>query len=420
MEAGKTIKRDPPFFYGWWIVVACILGAAVSPATLINVPFSLFITELEAEFAWSRSEISFSLTIFIACLTVTLPVMGGLIDRLGVKRVAICSIIMYAAALASLYFLTSSIIHFYIAMAVISVAGVGAQSLTYIKVLSAWFDRRRGLVIGICMAGYGLGYIIVPILTRYLIDFYGWRVAYAGLALTAILIPLPVVLALIKNTPAELGLNPDGDKFKKEGVEILGVGKSLGQAVMTREFWILAATFALVSFSLNGIQSQIVPLLEGKGLQTATATLMLSAIGVGSFPGRVLAGYLMDKIFAPYIVMAFYSLSIFGIIFLINADGVSSYTIFFCAVAIGLSLGAENDALGYLTSRYFGLKFFGQVYSVLLSSYLLGAALGPFFVAYAYDLTGSYDRILLIGVCAIALSCFLLLFLRRYQSREEM
>ncbi|MDA5194994.1 MFS transporter [Govanella unica] len=411
--AGERPQAAKPLFYGWWVVVACIFGAAFSPATLVNVPFSLFITELEGEFGWSRSEISLALTIFIICLVAVLPVLGRVIDYFGVRKTAVVSIFLYASALMSLSFLTSSILHFYLAFAAISILGVGAQSLTYIKVLSAWFNRRRGLVIGICMAGYGIGYILVPILTKFLIDGYGWRMAYMGLGLLALCGPLPIVFFLIRNTPQDMGLTVDGDAHNPTANAILQDGKTFAEAMRTREFWVLAATFILVSFSLNGIQSQIVPLLQGKGLSADHAMLMLAAIGVGSFPGRVLAGYLMDKIFAPYVIMVFYALSIVGILFLIS--GGPTFVIFLCAVAVGLSLGAENDALGYLTGRYFGLKSFGQIYSVLLGSYLLGAAAGPYFMARAYDNVGSYDQVLAVGIGAVVLSCLLLFFLRPYQ-----
>lgn len=404
-------------FYGWWVVAACVTAAAFGPATLVNVPFSLFITELERDFGWLRSEISLALTIFIVCLVATLPILGRVIDYFGAREVAVISILLYALALSSLYFLTPSITHFYVAFALISILSVGAQSLTLIKIVSAWFDRRRGLVIGLCMAGNGIGYILVPLIAKFLIESYGWRVAYMGLGLIAICIPLPIVLLLVRNTPQDKGLTVDGARERKARGNILVQGKTFREAIRSRDFWLLSFTFVLVSFALNGIQSQIVPMLEGKGMATATAALMLSAIGVGSFPGRVIAGHLMDRIFAPYVVLVFYSLSIVGILFLVQ--GGPTFVIFLCAVAVGLSLGAENDALGYLTGRYFGLKSFGQIYSVLFGSYLVGAAAGPYFMARAYDAVGSYDRVLMAGIGAVALSCVLLLFLRPYERFQE-
>lgn len=405
--------RKPPVFHGYRIVVASVAAATFSPATLVNVPFGLFITELQESFGWSRAEVSLSLTIFIATLVATLPIMGHLIDRFGVRRTALASIPSYVVALMSMSFMTGSLLHLYFVFALISALSVGAQSLTFIKLLSAWFDRRRGLMIGIYMAGFGIGYILIPLASRLLIDVYGWRMAYVALGAMALIGTWPAIYLLVRNTPQDMGLEVDGAPAAPSAPATAPTGDTLRDAARTREFWLLAVTFVLVSFSLNGVQSQIVPLLLDDGMSTATATMMLSAIGLGSFPGRVVAGYLMDRLFAPYVVVVFYAMSILGVIVLVG--GGPPFLVFLSAVAVGVSLGAENDALGYMTSRYFGLRHFGQIYSVLLCCYLTGAAAGPYFMARAYDETGSYDSVLVAGMWAIAASCVLLLFLRRYQ-----
>ena len=412
----NQLDRSRHLFYGWRIVAASVVGAAFSPATLVNVPFGLFIHEFESEFQWTRSQVTTALSVFITVLAIVLPLTGRLIDRLGARRVAIPSIALYGGALASMALLTNSLLHFYAGYAAIALVGAGAQSLTYIKVLSEWFDRRRGLVIGICMSGYGIGYVVVPIITRKLIDAYGWRGAYVGLGLLAIAAPLPAVIAIMRDRPRDMGLNPDGAS-DYAAPAAARTGKTIAQALKMREMWMLAASFVLASFALNGAQSQIVPLLQGRGMPPFRAALMLSAIGFGSFPGRLLVGYLVDKIFAPYVTVAFYAASAVGLFFLIAAipDG----AVMLCAIAIGLSLGAENDVLGFLTSRYFGLKHFGQIYCVLFCAYLLGAAAGPYTMARAYVLTGSYRSGLMAGIGAILLSSTLLLLLRKWPETPD-
>jgi sugar phosphate permease len=288
--------------------------------------------------------------------------------------------------------------------------------LTYIKVLSEWFDRRRGLVIGICMSGYGIGYVVVPMITRRLMDAYGWRGAYVGLGLLAIAAPLPAVISVMRDRPRDVGLHPDG-ATQSAARNAAKSGKTVAEALRMRELWMLAASFVLASFALNGAQSQIVPLLQGRGMPAFKAALMLSAIGFGSFPGRLLVGYLIDRVFAPYVTVVFYATSALGLFFLVAAipDG----AVMFCAIAIGLSLGAENDVLGFLTGRYFGLKHFGQIYGILFCAYLLGAAAGPYTMARAYVLTGTYRSALMAGIGAILLSSTLLLLLRKWPKTSE-
>ena len=400
-------------FYGWQVVTAAIIGAAISPATLVNVPFSLFIPALEAEFHWSRPTITAALSVFLALLVVSLPAAGRLVDRLGARRVALPSVLGYGLALASVALLRPSTAQFYVHYGAIAVLGAGAQSLTLIRVLSTWFERRRGLAIGACMAGYGIGYVLVPLLAQALITAWGWRAAYVGLGALAVFGALPVIALLLHDSPAALGLPPgDGAEARQTLNGPATAVPALSEALRTRKFWLLAVIFVLMSAALNGVQAQIVPLLTDRGLSAATAALMLSAIGVGSFPARLLVGFLLDRVFAPYLAAACFGLSALALAWLIGAS--APVGIALVAIAVGLSLGAENDILGYLTGRYFSLACFGRVYGALLSAYLLGAAAGPYVMARAYALAGSYTLALRGGVVAIAIACILLFLLPRY------
>ena len=408
------MSPKPRFFYGWLIVFVSVLAAAFSPATLVNMPFGLFIPQLEQEFGWTRTEITASLSIFLVVLVILLPFVGRLIDRIGIRRIAVPSILLYSTALASLSLLTESLLHLYVVYGLIAALGIGAQSVAFIKALCAWFDRRRGLVIGICMAGFGIGYVLVPLITHALIEQFGWRSAYLGLGLLAMLLPLPATALLLRDTPAELGLLADGEPVPEEEKPSAPpqTGQSLSDALRSREMWLLAASFALMSAALNGLQSQFVPLLTGRGFSAAAAATLLAGVGVGSFPGRILVGWLVDKFFAPHIAFVFYAVSAGGIFLIIQGGPFS--VMFLCAVIIGLSLGAENDVLGYLTGRYFGLRCFGQIYATLLASYLIGAAAGPIAMAYGYDEYGTYQPVLYASIGVVFLSCICLLLLRRY------
>lgn len=392
---------------GYWVLAAAVAGSAFSPATLINVPFGLFLINLQDAFGWSRGQISLSLTVFIGVLIATLPFVGALLDRFGARRLLLVSIPAYAVALMSLAWLGNSLTQLYATFAALAVLSAGTQSLTYITLLSTWFDRRRGLAIGLCMAGFGLGYILVPQFVQWLIVHHGWRSAYLGLGGLALVGAFLPALAWVKAPPTTAAAVVVARSKAPDAVE----GMAVRAALRTKEFWILTLVFILASFTLNGIQSQIVPLLVGDGMTPAAAALMLSAIGVGSCPGRILAGYLMDRIFAPRVVFCFFLLSVIGTGVLILGSG--TLWILLAAICIGLSLGAENDAMGYIAGRYFGLRHFGRIYSLLLCAYLIGAAAGPYALAASYDVTGAYTHGLVAGLATLAAACALLLVLPR-------
>ena len=413
------MRRDDSPLYGWQIMVAAVVGSALSPATLVNVPFSLFVTELQRTFGWSRSAVTAGQSVFLGLLVVSLPVAGKLVDRAGARQVVIPSIVLYGTALASLSLLHGSPPQYYLMYGMIAVLGAGAQSLTFIRVISAWFDRQRGLVIGICMAGFGLGYAIVPLITQALIARWGWRSAYAGLGALALAGPLPVMVLLLHDAPPQTGrqVSERPSALEAASPQAGGRGNTLAQAARSRDLWLLAASFLLMSFALNSVQSQIVPLLTDRGMAAGTAALMLSAIGVGSFPGRLIIGFTIDRIFAPWVALGCYAAATIAVIGLLDHPAASA--VFACAVAVGIGLGAENDVLGYLAGRYFGLRSLGQIYGALLSVYLVGAALGAYVSARIHDATGSYDGALRLDTLAMLAASGLLLPLRRYDRGES-
>lgn len=404
------IPWNRPFAQRHWVLAAAVAGSAFSPATLINVPFGLLLISLQEKFAWSRAEIALSLSIFIGVLIATLPFVGMLLDRIGARRMLLISIPAYAAALASLATLGGSLTQLYVTFGVLAVLSAGTQSLTYVTLLSMWFDRRRGLAIGLCMAGFGLGYIVVPQFVHFFIGHHGWRSAYLGLGGLALVGAFLPALAWVRTPPRT---NAPG--LRQEPVAL--AGHTVGAALRTREFWLLALVFATASFTLNGIQSHIVPLLVGEGMSPGTAALMLSAIGIGSCPGRILAGHLMDRLSAPHVVFCFFLLSIggMGIVLLSHDTG----WILLAAICIGLSLGAENDAMGFIAGRYFGLRNFGRIYSLLLCAYLAGSAIGPYVLASNFDASGSYSQGLITGLASLGLACILLLLLPALEPRPR-
>ena len=128
-------------------------------------------------------------------------------------------------------------------------------------------------------------------------------------------------------------------------------------------------------------------------------------------------GFTLDRVFAPYVAFVCYAAAAIAIVWLMDGSGFAG--VFFCAVAVGVALGAENDMLGYLVGRYFGLRRFGQIYGALLSVYLIGAALGAYVSSQIYSVTASYYTALRIDAAAIIGSCCLLLLLRRYDRGER-
>jgi MFS family permease len=163
---------------------------------------------------------------------------------------------------------------------------------------------------------------------------------------------------------------------------------------------------------LHGLIPHLVPMLQGRGLDAATAAGVASIFGLASFGGRVLIGSLVDHFDARRIAMIFIFLSGAGVSLL--AADLPLWAFYAAAFLLGGTLGAETDLLAFLVSRYFGLRCFAQLFGVMFGVVMIGMAMGPLAFGAVFDATGSYHAILALGAPICFLAIILILFLRAY------
>ena len=386
-------------------------GLSTSPGQFAFGAFSLFIEPLEQEFGWSRADMSLALTLFTACLAVTLPFMGRLVDRFGSRRVLAPSMLVLGTGLCVLGWRLDALWILLTVYVLIGVLGAGANSPPYMRTVSSWFDRRRGLAIGTAMAGAGLGYAYVPPMVRYINDAYGWRFSFLALGAIIIFVATPLVALFLKDPPRPRAAETPGP----DGAVAETTGDEWREAVGRGVFWMLICVFALLSFSLYGMLAHFKPMLSEMGIPGAEAGWIAGMVGIAVMVSRVVIGYLIDRIFAPRVALVVFLLSAAGMVVLStgNAPGFAIPA----AVLLGLSMGAEIDLLAYLAGRYFGLKSFAVIYGLLFSAFLAGTALGPWAYGAAYDADGSYSAMLLVGAGCCALAALITGFLPRWSEQ---
>lgn len=404
------------FLRGWLTVAVCLLGISTGPAAFGLASLFLLGGPIGAEFGWSRTAISAAVSVMMLCTAASLPFMGRLVDRFGAKRVLIPSIIVFGLCfiIASMISAYWQFIALYVAMGTIA---VGTNSVPYMRVLTAWFDRRRGLAIGIAGSGTGLGFGYVPLVTEQLVSHFGWRGGYFGLGLIMLLFTLPMVVFLLHEKPQSLGLYPDGAASDEAPVRPMATGDSLSEAMQRRDFWSLIAIFGGLAFVLYGLIPHMVPMLQDRGVPVRQASWLASAFGWSAFGGRLLIGFLVDRHDARHIAFLFFSLSAIGLALLSVPMPIWAFTV--AAIILGASLGAEVDMLAYLASRYFGLKNFAQIFGVMFSAVMVAMSLSPLAFGAVHDHTGSYQFILALGMPLCVLAIFLALMLPPYGERAR-
>ena len=412
------VSQRSGMFYGWYVVGAAAVGLALSWPVFAIYTFGPFVLPLSSEFGWQRGEMSAAITVVSWTAMAVSLALGFTVDRLGVMRVMLPSIVLLAMTVASMYFLNGSLLHFYVTYFLIAVLGAGTSVLVFSKLVLNWFDRKRGLALGISIAGVGVGQATIPLVATHMIENFGWRVAFAALGLLVLVVSGGVSALFIRERPTDMGLHKDG-ATPADAAILVGrtIGYSVKQAAATRPFWFMLLSFFLVGFCIHGAAVHLMPLLQDRGVPATRAAQFLSALGMATIFGRILAGYLMDRLFAPYVGIAFMLGPVIGLAML--ALGASGGWALWSAILLGLAIGAEFDILGYFTSRYAGLKAYGMVYGIMLASFQLGGGIGPYLMGVGYDRTGSYVVVLWTFTAMFFITCVLFALLGPYPDLPE-
>jgi MFS family permease len=370
--------------------------------------FGVFLKPVSSEFGWERGTMSMAIGVSLFCGAIATPIIGYLVDRWGIRHVTLPLIALFALSMASIAFTPASPIVFVVLYAIAGTFGAGQAPLPYAKAISEWFDKRRGLALGIAMAGVGIGVAVVPQLARVLIELYGWRGAYVGIGIVAFLVAFPAA-ALFLREPRE----PLADAGPKAAVSrVSPPGKSIGETLVHFRFWFIAIPTFLVVTALNGTINHAIPLLTDRGIPPSTAASLLGIVGISTIAGRLVSGYLVDRFFAPFVAAFFFLLPIVGIYLLGSGKGLPTMVI--GGITLGVTLGAEVDLIGFLVSRYFGLRHFGAISGYLFAIFTAASGFGPFLMGLCYDAYHSYNLALTGFAIALFMSSVMIALLGPY------
>jgi MFS family permease len=372
----------------------------VSFGSLLVFTFSIFLKPLSAEFGWSREGISRAFGLAAMTVAVCSPLLGRWLDRYGPRRVILPCMAIFGLAFASLALLTNHLWHLYAIFVLLGAVGNGTTQMGYSRAVSSWFDQSRGLALSCIVAGVGVGSVVLPVLAQSVITLVGWRTAYGCLGGLILLLGIPLTARFVRESDV---------------VQIARVtysGSSVAEGLRSRAFWILIAMLVLSSVSINGAITQLSALLTDRKVTAESAALVASILGGSSFGARLATGWLLDRFFGPRVAFALLSLAACGIYILATAS--TFWTGALAAILIGLGLGGEAAITPYLLTRYFGLRSFSTLYGFTWTFYALAGAIGPVILGRAFDVTGSYTRLLVILAAGTTVAAATMIFMPRY------
>lgn len=413
------MSKRPLFFYGWLIVAVSSVGLFLG-APLVVFAFGVFFKPMVADFHASRAAVSFAFSVSNTAGALSIPMVGMAIDRFGAKRLIVVSTFVYGVILCSALWVGSSLWQLYVFYAVLNVAmTAGAAPVPYGVVISHWFNRYRGIALGLSMMGIGIGSVVVPVIAQRLIAAFGWRDAFAIFGGAVLLVPLPVLTVWLRNDPAQRGLQPDGEEKEvvPRAASQARTGMSWHEIWHSPTFWLLLCIFSLAGASVHGVALHMAAIFSDRGVSAARAATATSLVGAAVITGRLCSGYLLDRMFAPRVTMLFYGATALGIAIL--CTGAGGGLAFVAPFLAGLGMGAEVETMAYMVSRYFGLACFGTSYGVAFAAFMISGSVGVLLMGAGYDRFHSYTIPLASFCAAMVVTVILLMRLGPYRYGVE-
>jgi predicted MFS family arabinose efflux permease len=398
------------FRRGWPVLVAAALGTAFGASPIPFNSIGPFTRPLAEEFGWGRGDIQLALFWFTAAVVLTVPFVGGLADRIGVRRVAIATLALFGLAFAALAFTPASLVAFYLLWGLMGVLGAGSTPVSWTRVVNAWFVHNRGFALALTLMGTGLTAALLPSVATWLIAEFGWRRAFLCIALLPLVVALPVAVWLFREPDAHGSAHLDATASR--------TGVTVRTALRDYRFWVIAASILCVAIGVGGSITNFQPLLMDRGFEPSEAARVAGAIGVSVIAGRLLAGILIDRYWAPLVTLPMLALPALAC-FLLAQPSVAMPAALLSAVLIGLAAGAETDLVAYLTARYFGLANYGRLYGLQYAVFGFASGISPFLFGKVFDVTGSYQPILYVAAGLFVVGAVALLSLGRYPRFDD-
>ncbi|MEO5587434.1 MAG: MFS transporter [Novosphingobium sp.] len=375
----------------WPLALAALVG--YSTIGLQSYGISPFVADLEREFGWSRSDVMAGVSVSNATGILLNIVIGMIVDRFGSRRVALTGLMVMTGSFALLATATGAVLNWTLLWVVVAVGVVLVQSTVWMRALAKHFDRSRGFAFAVALSGTSIMAIILPTYATWLIQGYGWRVGFVGVAATWLVVTLPIVFLFFRDDRGQKSGTGTGTGTIPAAPAALP-GLTFREGLRTRAFWLLAISFGCFSFFSMTVATNLLPLLTETGISAMEAAGIASIMGLVGIAVRLSVGVLLDRLPGNVIGTFTLLMPVIGAsILLIDAPGALLLSV--AVAAFGAAIGAEMDVALYLATRHFGLKSFAALFNAVITCGAMMAAIGPFVGGKLHDLTGNYDALLM-------------------------
>lgn len=390
-------------FYGWWIVIASMI-IGIYTAGSFYYGFAFFVGPIRDEFDWTTAVIALAVGLRTMEMGIAAPAMGFLTDRFGPRRIVLAGGLVGGLGLMLLS-QTHSIAEFFGAFLVMSVGFSACGSVVLTTAVANWFRTRVGLAMGLTTTGFGLGGIMVP-LVSWLIENYDWRTTLIIFAIGSWII-LPLCALVLRHKPEQYGYSPDGvilpavsESESKESTEVEFTAR---QASKTTTFWILALATAMGFMGMNAVVTLVADHLNTRGIVEGSTkeVLVIMFIPLLSAVGRLAFGWLGDFHSKKRLLSLTILLQGIGLVIFSCAPNLAALVIFL--ITFGTGYGGSIALRPAIQREYFGRNSFGAIQGLTMAILTVGGIIGPLFAGLIFDWRSDYQMAWIIFAAANAM-----------------
>ena len=397
MRADRAGRR--PVFFGWYVCAAAVfIGFAAVGA---RNGFGAFVTPMSEEFGWSRLTISTAFAVGILLNGVIQPFMGQIFDRTGGRKLVLLSALGLGLITIALSWTMNFLFFIFVFGVLASLAQSGLSLTNTSALLSRWFRRLRGTVIGINSTALSLGGLVLVPLAVYLMEATSWQVAWIGLG-AVVLLALPLGWMFIRENPAEMGLRPDGDDEPAGQADASRPARVPGplEATSWREslrsapFWQMSGAYFVCGATTFILSVHFIPYAEDRGADRGTAALIFAVMSGLNIIGALSAGYLSDKVGGTknWLTLVYVMRGLAYLLLLVTPyiAGMSIVGLWIFAGIAGFSWIATLPLTSSLTAEVYGLRAMGTISGITFMFHQIGGFVSVTLAGWLYDVTGSY------------------------------
>jgi predicted MFS family arabinose efflux permease len=389
----------------WRSLAGCTIAASVGTIGLNAYTSGAFVPELVAKVGYSREQMSVATLLLSGTVAIVAPFVGQAVDHWGAFRVIAFAVIGEMLGFFLLGTAPADFAWYASAMVLLGLLGAGTTPPSFSRIVTAHFDRRRGLALGLMISGLGVTSITAPMLLTQVIARLGWRGGYLSLsALVSIFGAVGLLLIRSDFAAARERLKP--------AVPQSGNWSAFKHPL----YWYILFCFAAPALFGAGYLLHLISILRARGFSPTQAAQIQALVGFSIIAGRLMSGLAMDRLFAPYVAAGAFMMTALGTTLLLSSQ---APLLCLAALGIGLTIGAELDILAFILSRYFGLASFGRLYGLAYSVMILAGGCSPVLIA-KLARAGDYTTGIIVSAVGIFVAAILVVLLPQFRTPRSL